>query len=129
RHFTRGGDEGTGITHRFHVDDDAVRVWVAPKIIDQVAPTHVEHRADGHEGAETDVFAEAPIEDGGAKRSTLRDKSDVPRTRHCAGKGRVGSSNRTHDAEAVGTDDTHTRPTRRRQNLTLQFCAFGTALF
>src|SRR5215207_3799148 len=66
--FTGGGQERTRVANRLHVDDDTLRLWVAAQVVNQVAPTHVEHRANGDKSAETDVFAEAPIEYRGAER-------------------------------------------------------------
>ena len=41
-----GGQERARIADRFHVEDDAARARVVSEVIDKVAPTHIEHRAD-----------------------------------------------------------------------------------
>ena len=39
---------------------------IVAQVVDQVAPVHVEHGADGDEGTEAHVLAQTPVEDGGA---------------------------------------------------------------
>ena len=82
RHLARGREERPRVADRLHVDDDAVGVRVVAEVVDQVAPADVEHRADRDEGAEADVLAQAPVEDGGAQGAALADEGDVARPGH-----------------------------------------------
>ena len=70
--------EGAGVADRLHVDQDALRVRVVAEVVDQVAPADVEHRADGDEGAEADLLAQAPVEDGGASAPLWLRKATLP---------------------------------------------------
>jgi hypothetical protein len=89
RHFAGSGEERPGVADRFHVDDDALGVRIVSQIIDEVAPVHVQHRADRDEGTEADVLAQAPVEDGGAQRAALADEAHTAAPGDRAGKGRV----------------------------------------
>ena len=108
RNFARGREERARVADRFHVDDDAVGARIVAEVVDQVAPVHVEHRADGDEGAEADVLAQAPVEDRGTQRAALADES-----RRCPGRATVCAKvafrplSRIHHAQAVGPDQPH----------------------
>ena len=56
RHFARGRKKRSRIADRLHVDHNAVGMRIVPQIIDQVAPSHIEHGADRHESAESHLF-------------------------------------------------------------------------
>ena len=56
RDFARGREERAGVADRFHVDDDALGARVVAEVVDEIAPAHIEHGADGDEGAEADVL-------------------------------------------------------------------------
>ena len=55
RDFARGGKKRTRVADRFHVKQDAARVRIVAEMINQIAPVHIEHRADGDEGAEAEL--------------------------------------------------------------------------
>jgi len=57
------GKEGPRVTHRLHVDENALGVGIVSEIVDKIAPADIEHRARRHDRAETDVLLPAPIED------------------------------------------------------------------
>ena len=40
-HFARRGHEGTRVTDGFHINHDAVSVWVIAQVIDQIAPADI----------------------------------------------------------------------------------------
>ena len=96
-----------GVADRLHVDDDAVGAGIAAEVVHQVAPVDVEHGADGDEGAEADILAQAPIEHGGTKCAALADEGDVARPRHGVREGRVQAAHRIHHAQTVRTDQAH----------------------
>ena len=95
------------VADRFHVDDDAVGARIVAEVVDQVAPVHVEHRADGDEGAEADVLAQAPVQHRRAQGSALAEEGDVARPRNAVRKGRVKPLTGIHHAQAVGADHAH----------------------
>ena len=60
------------------IDSMYIRMlWVCAivaEVVDEIAPADVEHRAGGHDCAEADVFAVAPIEDGGEQGAALAEE-------------------------------------------------------
>ena len=77
-HFAGGGQEGAGVANAFHVDDDALGVRIVAEVGDQIAPADIQHGAQGDEGAEADVFLQAPIENGGAEAPLWLMKPTLP---------------------------------------------------
>src|SRR5438552_17871335 len=76
RYFSRGGEKRARVADRFHVDHDAARVRIVAQVIDQIAPTYVEHRTGRDEGAEADLLTQAPVENGGTHRAALADEGE-----------------------------------------------------
>ena len=70
----------------FHIHHDAFRMWIIAKMTNEIAPTHLRHRASGDEGAKAHVLLVTPIEDGRAKRSALAEKSHAARSGYAGGK-------------------------------------------
>ena len=128
-HFPGGGKKRTGVPDRLHVNQNTLGVGVVPQIIDQVPPIDIQHGTDGNKSAETDMFLKTPVEDGGAKRPALADKTDIPRSRNFAGEGGVKPGQRVHHPEAVGTDDPHLSPPGFFENLLFEPGPFFAALF
>ena len=87
--FARGGKKRARIADGFHVDDNAFGVRIIAKMINQIAPAHVEHGTERDERTKTDVLLQAPVEDCRAKRAALADETDAPRLRHVRRKRRV----------------------------------------
>src|SRR5690606_886725 len=104
-------------------------MWVIAEIIDEVAPIHIQHRADGNEGTKANVFSEAPIEDGGAERATLADETHASASRDGAGESRVQTSGWAHHTEAVRSNDAHLAAAGMFHDLTFKFHAFRSGLF
>src|SRR6266542_2389217 len=117
--LARRGKERTRIPDGFHVKDNTAGARVITEIIDQVAPPHIQHRADRKEGAEAHHFTKAPIEDGGAERATLTDEGHVSRARDRIRKSCVQSGKWAHNAQAVWSNDAHAPAPRLFQNLLL----------
>ena len=95
---------------------------IVAEVVDQVAPVHVEHGTDGHEGAEADILPQAPVEHCSAERATLADESHVTGPGDSVGEGRVQAADRIHRAQAVGADEPHLAADSLG-NLPLQFFA------
>src|SRR5690606_3218013 len=121
--FTRGGKKVARIADGLHINDDTLSAGIVSDVIDQVAEVDIEHGADGDEGAEADLFADAPVEHGSAKRAALADECDVAGAGHHAAECCVQSGDRVHHAEAVGTDDPHAPATGMSKNLPFEFFA------
>ena len=100
-------DEGPGVSDGFHVEHDGVGAGVVAEVVDQVAPSHVEHGTHRDERAEADHLGDAPVENRGTERAALADEGDAAGTRNGLSPGGVESLERVHDADAVGTDDAH----------------------
>ena len=100
-------------------------VRIIAKVIDQVAPTHIQHRACRDDCTEAHLLTLAPVEDRGQQRSALAEKGDTPRSRHILGKGGVETDRRIHHAQAVGTDQAHSTTAQLILNLSFQFGALG----
>ena len=107
RDLARGREERTGVADRLHVDDDGMGARIAAEVVDQIAPVHVQHRADGDEAAEADILTHRPVQHRGAQGAALADEGHVAGPRHRVGKGRIQAENRVHHAQAVGADDAH----------------------
>ena len=86
---------------------------IVSQVKDQLSPTHIDHRPDGYEGAESDHFTEAPVENGRAHGAALTDEAYVAWMGHCVGKCRVQPVRRAHYAQAVWADDSHARASLR----------------
>ena len=102
---------------------------VVAQVINQVAPVDIEHGADGDEGAEADVFAQAPVENGGAEGAALAEEADGAGLGDGAGEGGVEAGLRHHDAQAVGADEAHLALARFRDDLPLELDARGAGFF
>src|SRR5690606_33539162 len=81
--------------------------WIVTKVIDQIAPAHIEHGADRNEGAKADVLLQTPIENRGTERTTLADKRYITWSGNRACKGGVQTTSWVHQAQTVGADDAH----------------------
>jgi hypothetical protein len=55
RDFPRSRKKRTRVADRLHVEQDAARVRIVAEMINQIAPVHIGHGADGNEGAETEL--------------------------------------------------------------------------
>src|SRR5207237_10676079 len=121
RNFAGGGEKGAGLADCFHIHDNAVGARVVAEIIDQVAPAHVEHGSDRHEGAEAHLLFLAPIQNGSAECAALADEGDVSRAGDVSGKRCVEAADGIHHAQAVGTDQTQAAALYAFQDLALQF--------
>ncbi len=95
------------VADRFHVDDDGMGARIAAEVVDEIAPVHVQHRADGDKAAEADIFTHRPVQHRRAQGAALADEGDVAGPGHRVGKGRIQAQNRVHHAQAVGADDAH----------------------
>jgi len=115
-----GGEEGAGVADGLHIDHDRVGARVVAQVVDQVAPVDIQHRADGDEMAEADVFLQAPVQDGGAQRAALADEANATQAGHPGGEGGVQAADGTHHAQAVGADDAHPAAPRDLEDLLLQ---------
>jgi hypothetical protein len=122
-HLAGGREEGPGVPDRLHVDDDALGRRVVAEVGDQVAPAHVEHGAERHDGAEADLLADAPVEDRGQQRAALAHEADGPGRGDPRRERGVEPVRGTHDAEAVRPNDPHAVRPRRREDPALQLGA------
>ena len=93
---------------------------IVAEVADEVAPAHVEHRADGHEGAEADHFPQRPVEHGGAEGAGLADEGDVAAAGDAGGEGGVDAADGVHHAEAVRADEAHVAAPGMGQQLALE---------
>ena len=98
-------------------------------MVDEVAPTHVDHRPHGDEGAEAHHFLEAPIQHGGAQRAALADESDRSGPGNGGGEGGVQAGKRAHYTQAVRADHTNAGLLRLVQQLALEFSALRSDFF
>ena len=80
---------------------------IVAQVVDQVSPADVQHRADRDERTESDVHAQAPVEDGSTQCAALAQEAD------CSWPGVLGCECRVqapmwaHHAQAVGPDQSH----------------------
>src|SRR5690606_7496090 len=102
--LTSSRDKGTSVADRLHVQHNAAGVWIVTKVIDQIAPAHIEHGADRNEGAKADVLLQTPIENRGTERTTLADKRYITWSGNRACKGGVQTTSWVHQAQTVGAD-------------------------
>ena len=58
-------------------------------VIDQVTPVHIDHRANRDKAAKSHIFAPAPVEDRGAKRTALTQEREITGQRTGLREGRV----------------------------------------
>ena len=123
RHFAGGREERRCLTHRLHVDHDGARMGIVAQVVDQIAPSNVQHRADGDKSAETHLFSKAPIQNGGAQGAALADEGDIPRTGNGRRERGVEPRYRAHDAEAIWSDQAHARAASLGKDLLLQLRA------
>ena len=84
---------------------------IGAKIVNEIAPTDIEHRPDRDERAETQGFVNAPIENRSAERAALTDERHTPGVRHVRREGAVEFRARRHHAETVRSDDAYALPT------------------
>ncbi len=127
-HLASGREEGAGVADRLHVDDDAPGRRVVSEVVDDVAPAHVEHRAERDDRAEADLLAGAPVENGREERAALAHEADGPGCGDPRRERRVEAGRGAHHAEAVRPDDSHPVGACRREDLALQLRPFGTDL-
>ncbi len=123
RHLARRRQKRARVADRFHVEHDALGARIVAQVVDQIAPTHVEHRPDRHERRKANVLGERPVQDARQQRPALADERDRSRLRHVARERRVESVAGPHDAQAVGTDDAHVALARLGQHLRLELRA------
>ena len=102
---------------------------IVAEVINQVAPVDIEHRADGDEGAEADVFAQAPVENGGAEGAALADEADGAGLGDGAGEGGIEAGMRHHHAQAVRADEAHLALARLLGDLPLELDARRAGFF
>ena len=62
-HLASGGEKRARVSDALHVDDDAPRMRIIAEVVNEIAPVHIEHRADRDKSAEADVLSKAPIQD------------------------------------------------------------------
>src|SRR5262249_24562972 len=93
-----------------HVEDDAARVRGVGEVVEQVGEIDVEHGADRDEGAEAELLAGGPVEDGGADGAGLAEQGDRAGAGHGGGEAGVEVGRRVDDAEAVRPDQAHPAP-------------------
>ena len=74
---------------------------IVAKIINKIAPAHIEHRAGGNDGAEAHLLAPAPVQNRGLQRAALAQKRDAPFMRHRICEGRIQPDRRVHESHAV----------------------------
>ena len=129
RHLARRRQKCPRVADGLHVQHDAGRLGIVAEVVDEIAPAHVEHRPNRHEGAEADVGLKAPIEDGRAECAALTDEADMTDSRSLRREGRVQTSRGTHDAQAVGTNDPHGAAARLLEDPLLERGAAGALLF
>ncbi len=122
RHFTRRREERPRVSDRLHVHDNALGVGIVAQVVDQVAPAHVQHRADRDKGAEANVLLQAPIQYCGAQCAALADEPHLAPARHGAGKGGVQPAQRRHHPQAVRPDDAHVAASGVLHDLPFQLC-------
>jgi len=89
----------------FHVYHDAPGVGVRSQIVDHVSEIDVDRRAQGGEHAETDMGADAPVEEDLSEGVALGDKGDLSRLRGAGEAGGAEAGVGADDAEAVGAED------------------------
>src|SRR6266540_5597919 len=127
--FAGSGKETPGVSNGFHVNDDTLGVRIITQIVDQIAPIHIEHRADGDEVAKPYILAQTPIEDRGAQRAALADKANATAARDCGCKGCIQTTYRAHDAQTVWSNDAHVTAAGMLHNLPFEFHTIGSGLF
>ncbi len=99
---------------------------IVAQIVNEVAPVHIQHGADGDEVTEADVLLQAPVQDGGAERAALADEADVAAAGDGGGEGGVKAGYGAHHAQAVRADDAHIAAAGMLEDLALELGAFRT---
>src|SRR5450755_633239 len=95
-------------------------------MVDEIAPTHVEHRTYRNKSAEAYLFAETPVQHGGTYRAALTDESYIAGSRNGVGKGGIEAGNRTHHAQTIGSNQAHARGAGVVQQLLFELDAMRT---
>src|SRR5271166_1285401 len=93
---------------------------VVAKMVNQITPANVQHRAGGNDGAESHFLPVAPVEDRCQKRSTLAQKRDAARLRRLFSESGIQPNCRVHDAQTVGANQTYGAAAQLLLNLLLQ---------
>ena len=101
RNFPRRREKRARIAHRLHVHNDALRAWIIPQVVDQVAPVDIEHRSDRYEGAKADHLFLRPIQNRRTQRPALADEAYVSRARNARSEGGVQPADGIHHAQAI----------------------------
>src|SRR5581483_2199748 len=124
RHLARRRQKGPDIAHRFHVQQDAAGGRVIAEVINEVAPSHIQHRAGGDKCTEAHLFPQAPVEDGRAQGPALAQERDVAGSRSLLRERGVQADGGIHQAEAVGAQQPQRGSRYRFLEPPLEFCAF-----
>ena len=98
------GKEGSRVTHRFHVYENALGVGIVAEIIDEIAPADIEHRSGRHDRAEAHVLLLAPVENGGLQCAALAEERNAAFLRHGFRECGIETDRGIHEAHAVGPD-------------------------
>ncbi len=103
--FARGGQELRAVLHRFEVEQDRLRRFVAREEGQQVGAVDLQLVAERHEVREAEPARVRPVEHRGHQRAGLRDEREVAGARACVRKARVEARARRDRAYAVGALD------------------------
>src|ERR1019366_3910108 len=97
RNIPRCSKEAAGVPNRLHIDYDRLRVKIFAKILDQIAPTDIEHGTDGNKCAKPEHLPQAPIEYRCAERPALTDKCHASGQSILARERSIHASDRIHE--------------------------------
>src|ERR1700693_3956422 len=101
---------------------------IVAKVVDEVAPTDIQHGTGRDNRAEAHLFQLAPVEDGRQQRSALAKEGHITRPRRILGEGSVQTDGWIHDPQAVGANQAHAAAPELILNLPLQIDALRTSL-
>ena len=97
--------EFAGVGQVFHIEQNGFDRAVIAQIVDHFAEIDIEHGADADKMAESGVFLDRPVEDGGADGPALGDDRQIAFGRHAGGKAGIQLFAGPDDAQAVWADD------------------------
>src|ERR1051325_4564401 len=117
-HFAGGREKSSGVADRFHVNDYAFCMRVISKVINEIAPVHVQHRADGDKMAKPNILPQTPVQDGSTQCAALANEPHAATPGNRCGKGGVQAADRTHHTQAVWSDNAHVAAAGMFQDLT-----------
>src|SRR5262249_2679110 len=118
-HLARRRKKIARVADGLHINQNAGGVRIVAVVIDQVAPTHIYHRANRNKSAEAHILPAAPVKNRRTQRTALAEESQVSRQSIGLSEGGVESGARIHDSKTIRAD--HAQLSRSQSFLDLLF--------